>query len=277
MLNEAAALFSPAILWSAGTTLLRVTAIFAGAVLAFRFFDIIVDRLFGKTTYLEEKRARTLSSLLKSLIHYLVYFIALVMILQEFAIDTTSIIAGAGIIGLAIGFGAQSLVRDVISGFFIIMEDQYAVGDYITSGDMSGTVHEIGFRVTKLRDTVGTLHIIPNGSITRVSNFSRGPMQAAVNIPVSYQADVKQVWRLLQEVCDDVGTMPQVLEQPKIVGIIDLRPAEMLIRVTARTRPLEQGAVETQIRRQALEKFKQAQIPPPVSWPADFKVQGVSQ
>lgn len=253
--------------------LLRIGVISLIALAACRFSGIIVERFFqaqagSKKFYLEEKRARTLSAVLKMILRYSVYFITIVMILQEFRIDTTSILAGAGIIGLAVGVGAQGLVKDIITGFFVILEDQYAVGDYIVSDGMAGTVEEIGFRVTKLRDANGVLHIIPNGSIARISNYTRGHMQAVINIPVAYEADIGKVSAILEEVCCEVGkSMPEVLDGPKLVGVVDLRPGEVILRVVAKTVPLEQLKVETAFRHKVKLLFEAAKIPAPAFCP----------
>lgn len=263
-------LFSSDYLLLIGNRVLRLCLIIIGSGLAMRFFKLIVDRFFmpkadGKHFYLEEKRARTLSSLLKSIVQYVIYFVTLVMILQEFQIDTTSIIAGAGVIGLAIGFGAQTLVKDVITGFFIILEDQYSVGDYIANGDMAGTVEDIGFRITKLRGSNGVLHIIPNGSITKVTNYTRGHMQAVINIPVSYEADISQVQSLLAEACQAVKDLPQIIETPKLIGIVDFQPGELIMRIVVKTLPMEQGGVEAAIRQKIQALFTAAAIPLPAA------------
>jgi len=257
------------ILLAAGHTALRLAAILIGAWLVGRFGGLLIERLFlppavGKKL-LEEKRARTLSALLKSILRYTIYFIAAVLILNEFHVDTTSIIASAGIIGLAVGVGAQGLVKDFITGFFIIFENQYTVGDYIVSGDMAGTVEELTFRVTKLRDGNGVLHIIPNSAITRVSNYTRGHMQAVINIPVAYDADIGRVLTLLEEVADDIARLPEVLERPTVVGVVDLRPGEAVVRIVAKTVPLEQMKVEAACRRKIIALFEEAHIPAPAA------------
>lgn len=246
----------------------RIAVITVSALLLLRFFGPAIDRFFvaqagTKKFYLEEKRARTLSGLLKSIIRYVIYFFAIVLVLQEFNVDTTSLIAGVSILGLAIGVGAQSLVRDIITGFFIILEDQYAVGDYIVLDNMAGHVQEIGFRVTSLRDANGVLHIIPNGAISKVSNYTRGHMQAVITVPVSYEADINQVLAILEEVCDDTAAMPEVVERPTVLGIVDFRPADVLVRIVAKTEALKQVTVETVIRRKIKERFDAAQIQPP--------------
>ena len=253
-----------------GNKALRLCLIAVGSVLVLRFFSLVVDRFFmpqagAKRFYLEEKRARTLSSLLKSIIQYTIYFITVVMILQEFHIDTTSIIAGAGVIGLAIGFGAQTLVKDVITGFFIILEDQYSVGDYIASGDMAGVVEDLGFRTTKLRDFNGVLHIIPNGTIAKVTNSTRGHMRALVDIPVSYEADVTTVLALLNEACEPIKSLPQVIEEPIVRGIVEFRPGEMIMRITIKTLPLEQSGVEAILRQEIMRLFDKHAIPLPTA------------
>ncbi len=261
-------LWTPDFWLAASGKVLKIVVIIVGTVMTLRFFHLIINQLIitkvGSQTFIAEKRARTLSTLLHSIIRYAVYFIAIVMILQEFHIDTTSIIAGAGVIGLAIGVGAQSLIKDFITGFFIILEDQFAVGDYIVSGDVSGTVEDIGFRTTKLRDPNGVLHFIPNGAIARVSNYTRGHMQAVINVPVAYEAGIDKVLSLLEEACIAIGQgMPEVIEGPKVLGVVDLRPGEVIVRLIAKTVPLEQFKVETALRHKIKLLFEEAHIPAP--------------
>lgn len=248
---------------------LRVTLIIIGAWLVLKVLSFIISRLVipaigSKRLNFDEKRARTFSHLLQSILRYGIYFITIMQLLREFNIDTTSIIAGAGIIGLAIGVGAQSLIKDFVTGFFMILEDQYSVGDYIVLGDMAGTVEDIGFRVTKLRDANGVLHIIPHGVISRVSNYNRGHMVATVNVPIAYQADIDKVLALLDEACVEIGkTMPEVLEGPSIVGVVDFQPGEIVARLSAKTVPLQQVKVETALRYKIKLLFDNAGIPVP--------------
>ncbi|MPM67865.1 Small-conductance mechanosensitive channel [bioreactor metagenome] len=131
---------------------------------------------------------------------------------------------------------------------------------------MAGIVEEIGFRVTKLRDANGVLHIIPHGAIARISNHTRGHMVATVNVSVSYQADIDKVLALLDNACSDVGkVMTEVLDGPKVVGLVDLRPGEIIIRITAKTVPLEQVKVETALRYKIKLLFDEAEIPLPTT------------
>lgn len=247
----------------------RIGAIVVGAAVVLRFTLLFIDRVFmphpgSKKLYFEEKRAKTLGVLTKSLARYTIYFIAGVMVLQEFRIDTTSLLAGAGIVGLALGVGAQNLVRDVIAGFFIIFEDQYAVGEYVALDELTGTVEEVGFRVTKLRDFYGVLHIIPNGTIRKVGNYTRGYMQAVVNVPLPYEADLDLVLPLMEQVCQEAyEKLDVLLERPQVVGVVDLKPGVVVVRLTAKTAPLEHWGVETFLRRRVKEKLAQAKIPAP--------------
>jgi len=254
----------------AGNTMVRIIAILLGATCILKLFSLMVNKVFIPNIginafHFDERRARTLGGLLQSMVRYVIYFITIVMILQEFKIDTTSIVAGAGIVGLALGVGAQSLIRDFITGFFIVLENQFAVGDYIVSGDMAGTVEDIGLRVTKLRDGNGVLHIIPHGAISRVSNYTRGHMQAVVNVPVAYKADISKVFSLLEQACIAVGKdMVEVLEGPSVVGLVDLKSQELIVRIVAKTVPLEQGKVENALRYKIKCLFDESHIPHPM-------------
>ena len=262
-------LLTPDFFLLAGNSILRIVGILVGVMFILKLLSLVFNQLFipkvvGRTLKFDEKRARTLSGLVQSIIQYMIYFIAIVLILQEFKIDTTSIVASAGIVGLALGIGAQSLIRDFITGFFIVLENQFAVGEYIVSGDMGGTVEEIGLRVTKLRDSNGVLHMIPHGAIIRVSNYARGHMQATVNIPIAYGEDINKVLSLLSEACNYVGkNMEEVVEGPTVVGVVDWHLQELIIRMVAKTLPLQQVKVEAALRHQIKLVFDQANISTP--------------
>jgi len=254
-------LLPQAVMMDAAVSLIKITVIIIATTIGLRLVGKVIDRIFTPSTdskkiYLDEKRAKTLGVLLKSVLRYSGYFVAGVMILREFHIDTTSILAGAGIFGLAVGVGAQSIVRDVIAGFFIIFEDQFAVGDYITTVELSGVVEELGFRIIKLRDLNGVQHIVPNGSIGKVTNFTRGTMQAAVNIPVAYDADVRKARAAVEEAVQEIQSeMKEIIEGPKVVGIIDFNPQGVIFRIIAKVVPLEHVKVETALRARVKQKF----------------------
>ena len=147
---------------------------------------------------LSERREATLVKLLQNILTYAVYFIAFVTILSTLGFDITGLLAGAGILGLAVGFGAQNLVKDIISGFFIIFEDQFSVGDEVKIGGFEGKVQEIGLRTTKILNWTGELYILPNGSITNVTNSSIYNSTAIVDIDISYNGDLKKVENLIE-------------------------------------------------------------------------------
>ena len=247
--------------------IVRILLILIGAGVGFQVTQFLIRRFFensGNGRFsLGEKRSKTLSGLVASIFRYSFLFVAIVMILEEFRVDTTSVIASAGVLGLAIGIGAQSIVKDFISGFFIILEDQYAVGDYIISGSLEGTVEEISFRVTKLRDGSGVLHVLPNGSITRVSNFNRGCITSAVTVPVAYQADIRQMMEVLQQICREFKQERADMQaEPTIVGITDFQSGYMTVRILVQSVPMTQAEIEAALRYKIRTSLQEREIPP---------------
>ena len=226
-----------------------------------KFIDTSLRRRKGTGYSLDKRRADTLGFVLKKLIKYVTIFIGGIIILDLFNINTTSILATAGIGGLAIGFGAQSLVKDVITGFFILMEDQYVVGDYISIGSHSGVVEELGLRVTKIKDFSGEFHIIPNGEIKIVTNKNRGLMRALVNIPVAYEENIDKVIEVLQRTCDQIKEEnSKIIEGPTVIGITNLSNSSMDINIVAKTVPMEQWSVEREIRKKCKEALDRENI-----------------
>lgn len=194
-------------------------------------------------------RAQTLQSLTLNIFAYLLIFILVVMILDLFHYNPTALLAGAGVVGLAIGFGAQGLVSDIVTGFFILLEKQFDVGEYITVAGFDGIVEQIGLRTTQLRSFDGTLHFIPNRSILNVSNHSRGTMQALVDIELSPDENVDQMITTLQAACDEVReSMPQIIEGPQVVGVESFGSSSLVLRIIAKTETMEQWRVERILR-----------------------------
>lgn len=224
----------------------------------------IITKLFmpeQRRLTLEPKKAKTLEALLKSLLRYTVYLVASLMVLPMLGIDTNALLASAGILGVALGFGAQSLVRDILTGFFIIFEDQYVVGDYIDAAGVSGYVDEIGLRTTKLRDFSGVVHIIPNSEIGRVTNHTRGNRSALVDVSVAYEEDINKVQDVLDGAMQQLASRLQtVVEGPKVLGITNLGASEVVFRIWAKTLPMEQWAVESEIRKTVKLAFDEAKI-----------------
>ncbi len=223
--------------------------------------DKAVKRKRNNIFYKDERKINTLVAVLKNIIKYVFYFIGLVMVLDMFDINTASILATAGIGGLAIGFGAQSLVKDIITGFFILFEDQFSVGDYVKIGEYEGIVEELGVRVTKIRAFSGELHIIPNSNIEIVTNRARGNMRALVVITVAYEENMEKVSRVLNEVCNEVKKDNEnIVEGPNLIGLSNLGEYGMDFTIIAKTIPMEQWGVEREIRKKVKESFDRENI-----------------
>ncbi|EYE88664.1 mechanosensitive ion channel protein MscS [Fervidicella metallireducens AeB] len=209
---------------------------------------------------INEKKADTLSELLKSVVRYALYFVSILWIAEQILPNSTkTILTLTSVAGVAIGFGAQSVVKDVIAGFFILFEDQFAVGDYIIVDNMSGVVEVVGLRVTKLRDFTGDLHIIPNGSIVKVTNKSRGNMRALVNVDIAYEEDIDHAVKVIKETCQEIKKDYQdiIVEGPDVSGVTNLGTSGITLRVIAKTVPMKQWDVEMELRRRikyALDK-----------------------
>lgn len=225
----------------------------------------IIDRTLKdkdkKSHFMTNKRANTIGIILKKSVKYVLYFIAVLTVLEMFGIKTTSILATAGVGGLAIGFGAQSLVKDVITGFFILLEDQFAVGDYIKISDFEGIVEELGIRVTKLRDFSGELHIIPNGEIQIVTNRTRGAMRAAVTVDIAYEEDINRAIRVIEELSQEMKeTNDFILDGPTVLGVDAFGSSGVSIRIVAKTEAMEQWDVERTLRKKIKEAFDRENI-----------------
>ena len=237
-----------------GFIALKIIIIIILSSIIIRVGKAAIGRIFKRRSNVplqfSERREATLIKLLQNILTYTVYFIAIVMILSSLNIDVTGILAGAGILGLAVGFGAQNLVKDVIGGFFIIFEDQFSVGDYVRIGEFEGTVNEIGLRTTKILNWTGELYILQNGNITEVTNFSLHNSVAVVDIYLGYQADLKKVESLIENLLE---TMPekyeQIVETPTVLGIQQMGASEIVLRVTAETLPLQNWFIARELRK----------------------------
>lgn len=241
--------FKILLLWISAKFLIRI-----GTVAIGRIFSTKMS-LQGRAM-MDERRARTLSSLLSNVLRYGVYFFIGLTILEQLNFHVGTLLAGAGIAGLAIGFGAQNLVRDVITGFFIIFEDQFGVGDLVQIGTFRGTVDDIGLRITRIRAWTGELYIIPNGSITEVTNFSKTSSLAIVDVGVAYEEDLDRVFQVLQDVLAQAQQeLPSIIAAPQVLGVQAFGPSEVTIRVVATTKPTENFAVDRELRRRIKSAF----------------------
>jgi small conductance mechanosensitive channel len=245
-----------------GGVILRLILIIILAKLVLRFGYSLIDRIFKDKNNIITlgNKSETFSGLFKSLLRYLIIFVSILMILREF-VDITPILAGAGIAGLAVGFGAQSLVKDIITGFFVIIEDQFSVGDHVTIDSYSGIVEHVGLRVTKVRDFGGQLHIFPNSRIEIITNHSQGPQRALVDIPVTYEENVDHVLEALREICEKFSReYPAVREGPEVLGVVNLGDSEVVVRIIAKTEPMQQWYIERELRRVIKNHFEQTGI-----------------
>ncbi|MGV3466438.1 MAG: mechanosensitive ion channel family protein, partial [Heyndrickxia sp.] len=162
----------------------------------------------------------------------------------------TALLAGAGIVGLAIGFGAQGLVSDVVTGFFLLLERQVEVDDYVTTGSFSGVVEQVGLRTTKLRSMDGTLHFIPNRLITSLSNHSRGNMQALVDIKISDNPNIDDAINVIQKACDTIKLYDEdIVEGPNVLGVQSFSSSDVVLRVIAKTKNGKQTDVERKLKK----------------------------
>ncbi|MBD2871761.1 mechanosensitive ion channel family protein [Paenibacillus arenilitoris] len=184
----------------------------------------------------QARRMTTLGKLMKNVASYVIYFIAAMLVLSEFGIDLGPLLAGAGVLGLAIGFGAQSLVKDIITGFFIVLEDQFAVGDVIQTGQFKGTVEMIGLRTTKIQSWTGEMHIIPNGMINELTNFSLNNSLAVVDISIAFEEEVDRAIEVIRHTM--IGMQdPDLIASPQVLGIQAIAPTGVTIRVIAECKP----------------------------------------
>jgi small conductance mechanosensitive channel len=211
-----------------------------------------------------QQRAETIGAVVRSVATAVIWSIALLTVLEILGINLAPIIAGAGIAGLALGFGAQSLVKDFLSGMFMLMEDQFGVGDVIDTGVATGTVEGVSLRTTRLRDIDGVVWHVPNGTILRVGNKSQQWARAVVDVPVTFQADTAAATEVINGVTDEVWHDPDyasiILAEPSVLGVESLAPGRVVIRVVVRTRPQEQWRVERELRRRIKAALDEAGI-----------------
>ncbi len=205
------------------------------------------------------QRAKSLGTLLKSITTTVVFGIAFVMVLSELGMNVAPILASAGVLGLAIGFGAQNLVKDFLSGVMMMIEDQYGVGDAVDLGEAIGTVEAVGLRVTRVRDVDGTVWYVRNGEILRVGNQSQNWARTVLDISVSYTEDLKRVREVLTDVAhslwEDEDYRDIIIEEPEVWGVQNLGPEAVVMRVTLKTAPMEQWNVAREMRERIKSRF----------------------
>jgi small conductance mechanosensitive channel len=205
------------------------------------------------------QRAEAIGSVLRNIASFLVLGIAVVLVLGELGINLAPIVASAGVVGVALGFGAQNLVKDFIAGIGIILEDQYGVGDVVDLGEASGTVEAVGLRITRLRDAHGVVWYARNGEIQRVGNKSQGFASVVIDMPVAHDTDLERCRTVMQQVADtlyaDEDWSGVLLAPPESLGVEDITPAGVVMRVQVRSTSADQWRVARELRLRLTERF----------------------
>jgi small conductance mechanosensitive channel len=251
----------------------NILVVLVGSFIAIRAANLAIEHLQFKlarrhaTGDLEwQRRATTLGGILTRLVSVAIAFIAILMILRELTIDIVPILTGAGIAGLAIGFGAQNLVRDIISGFFLILEDQVRVGDLARINGVAGMVEHINLRTIVVRDGEGGVQVFPNGTITSLANLSKQFAYAIVDVRVAYDENMDRVMGTAREVgasmSDDPVWALVILSPLDVLGIESLADGAATLRVRFKTLPLNQGRVANELRRRLMATFMGRGIKP---------------
>ena len=259
-----------------GVRLVRIAGIAVGAYMVLKILQLAVSQVQRLVESEDqwhvtevEKRARTLANIINSAGFVLVSGVALMMTLSELGLNIMPIITGAGIAGLAVGFGAQNLVRDVISGFFLILEDQVRVGDVAIINGTGGLVEAINLRTMVLRDLEGVVHIFPNGEIKQVSNRTKEWSRSVIDVGVAYKEDVDQVMDVLKDIGSELPADPtfgpMILEPLEVLGVDNFGDSQVTIKIAIKTLPLKQWAVGRELRRRIKKTFdhKGIEIPFP--------------
>jgi small-conductance mechanosensitive channel len=237
---------------------IRVAAIIVVAFIVIRIFRLIIRRFKERIVPPEEvemeraKRTETLARILLQIVRIVVIVAAVLMCLKEVGIDIGPLLAGVGIVGLAVGFGAQSLVKDIISGFFILLENRMNVGDVVKIAGEAGLVESVGLRVTVLRDLEGKVHVIPNGEITTLTNMTKEWSRAVLDVGVAYKEDVDHVIEVLKEIGreleQDETFGPLIIEPMEVLGLDSFGDSSVNIKVMFKTQPIKQWTVAREFR-----------------------------
>lgn len=257
-------------LWmTMGKGALQIILIIVLAKIVVRFGKSIINRIFRQRKrrhfQITKKRETTLKKLLENAFTYIVYFTAIIMILDTVTIEVGALLASAGIAGLAIGFGAQNLVKDIISGFFVIFEDQFSVGDYIRVAGIEGFVEEIGIRTTKVLSWTGELHIIPNGGVDHVTNYSVHNSIAVVDVNIPYESNSTKAEQVIEEALSDLPDhYPQLTNPPELLGVQNFESSYIVLRIIAEVQPMEHWEMGRIMRKLIMEKLADNNIDVPM-------------
>lgn len=255
-------------LFHIGETIFRCLIIFIVCMLLIKISRILVRKIFDKQVNnkrlrMNERKARTLHSVVISIIKYLLYFVAIFTILEQLGIGEKSLLAIAGAGSVAIGMGAQTMIQDMLDGFFILFEDHFGVGDIVTTQGLTGTVEAITLRTTKIRDFNGSIHIIPNGSIGIVTNMCNEFMNAIVDIDVGYSENMNHVLEVLKDEMKHCSDINGLLEIPEVLGIIGLNASAVTVRITGKCNIKENFSVERELKLRIKDRLDRENIERP--------------
>ncbi|MGQ0813139.1 MAG: mechanosensitive ion channel family protein [Gemmatimonadota bacterium] len=246
--------------------LIQVGVILLASIILYQFVKVILKRIIAReieeedplVKRLKEQRVQTLGSLFTNVLLVVMVTVTTLTILDVF-INIGPLLASVSVVGLAVSFGAQSLVKDIISGTFMLIEGQFGIGDVVKVGDTAGMVEKITLRTTILRDLHGVVHIIPNGEITRVSNLTKTWSRAVLDVSVAYRVDIDQAIATLENIAAEFQADPEwgllLIEPPEVPGVESLGDSGVVIRMTAKTLPLKQWDVARELRRRIKNRF----------------------
>jgi moderate conductance mechanosensitive channel len=238
---------------------------FASALIktGFTFFETKVAA--SQNEYVQ-RRSQTLGIIIQGLTQVVIFFIGLMVALQQAGLNITPILASAGILGLALGFGAQSLIKDLFAGFMILFEEQYSVGDTIKIGDVTGTVESLTLRATRVRGGDGALSIFPNGNITSVANMSREWLRVVFDFEVDYSADLEQATQIMTSIAQQMKQdyAAEILDEPAVQGLEKVVNGNLTLRILFKTIPSKQAEIARELRRRVKNAFDQAGIKGPM-------------
>ena len=241
-------------------------------VIAKKLITTFIDNLFHNKLLtnaskndaldLEEKRLHTLSKLFKSIATYVIYFIAIITCLDMVGFSVTTILAGAGVLSLAVAFGAQSIVEDLMSGIFIVLENQYSVGEYVQIDGIQGIVREIGMKTTKVQTYDGQLMIIKNGSIGTVINYSRSAQRGYVEVGIAYEENIQNAINVIEQACTVIAAQykAELDETPNVQGVTELADSSVVIRTTFTAWNWQQLVIERALRQAIKEELDKAGV-----------------
>ncbi len=248
----------------------RILVVLFVAAILVRLLALVTHKLTQYThgrelpSGIRVQQIRTLASIINSVGMSVIYFFALLQILEIVKIDPKPFLASAGVVGLAIGFGAQTLVHDVINGFFILIENAYDIGDVVRLAGVQGTVEQMSMRKTVLRDDTGTVHTVPNSEIKIISNMTRDWAQVALNVAVDYSERSERVIELLKEIGSDLHQDPDfggyLVSEPEVPGIDRVNGNEVDYLILAKVRPGKQYAIKRELRRRIKECFEKNNV-----------------